>query len=122
MTDSRAPSDLASLRPFDYEPRTRLVFGVNSAEQVGRLARDLGARKVLLVTDPGIVAAGHADRIRAHLEQAGLKVTVFDRARENPPRNASRIAGPWPRPRGSTPSSASAAAAPWTPPKAAISS
>jgi alcohol dehydrogenase len=84
MTDSRAPSDLASLRPFDHEPRTRLVFGVNSAEQVGRLARDLGARKVLLVTDPGIVAAGHADRIRAHLEQAGLRVTVFDRARENP--------------------------------------
>jgi alcohol dehydrogenase len=84
MTDSRVSSDLASLRPFDHEPRTRLVFGVNSAEQAGTLARELGARKVLLVTDPGIVAAGHAGRIRGHLERAGLQVTLFDRARENP--------------------------------------
>jgi alcohol dehydrogenase len=84
MTDSRAPSDLASLRPFDHEPRTRLVFGVGSSGQAGRLARELGANTVLLVTDPGIVAAGHADRIRRCLEEAGLQIVVFDKARENP--------------------------------------
>ena len=39
--------------PFDYQARTRLVFGVNSVERVGELARELGAKKILLVTDPG---------------------------------------------------------------------
>src|SRR5438105_15708329 len=73
-----------ALTSFDYQPRTRLVFGVNSLDRVGELTREIGARKVLLVTDPGIVAAGHAERARLKLESAGLQVTVFDQARENP--------------------------------------
>jgi len=69
---------------FDYQPRTRLVFGAGSAERVGDLARELGGKAVLLVTDPGIIAAGHAARVQKNLEAAGLRVTVFDKARENP--------------------------------------
>jgi len=73
-----------TLRPFDHKPRTRLVFGVDSIEQLGELARELGAKKVLLVTDPGIVAAGHAEHGRRNLEQAGLQIALFDQALENP--------------------------------------
>jgi alcohol dehydrogenase class IV len=69
---------------FDYQPRTRVVFGVNSIERVGELAKGLGARRVLLVTDPGIVSAGHAGRVQALLEAAGIAVTCSDQARENP--------------------------------------
>ena len=72
------------LRSFDHQPRTRVLFGVNSSDQTGELARELGAKNVLLVTDPGIVAAGHAERVRRRLEECGIKVLVFDRARENP--------------------------------------
>jgi alcohol dehydrogenase len=39
---------------------------------------------VLLVTDPGIVRAGHAARVRQALEQAGLSVILYDQVRENP--------------------------------------
>src|SRR6266478_3482566 len=73
-----------ALRPFDYKPRTRLVFGVGSVDQVGELARELGARKILLVTDAGIVAAGPVEHVRRNLEQAGLQLTLFDQALENP--------------------------------------
>ncbi len=69
---------------FDHQPRTRLVFGMDSVARVGELAQELGARKVLLVTDPGLVAAGHAGHVRTFLEAAGLGVTVFDQALENP--------------------------------------
>ena len=69
---------------FDHQPRTRVVFGADSIDRAGELARELGAKKVLLVTDPGIVAAGHADHLFENLEAAGLKVTTFGRARENP--------------------------------------
>jgi alcohol dehydrogenase len=69
---------------FDYQPRTRVVFGVNSIERVGDLAKSLAARKVLLVTDSGIVAAGHAGRVRALLVAAGMHVTCFEQVQENP--------------------------------------
>jgi len=74
----------AALAPLDYQPRTRIVFGVNSIERVGELAKTLNAKKVLLVTDRGIVSAGHAGRVRALLEAAAIKVTCFEQVQENP--------------------------------------
>ncbi len=70
--------------PFDMFPRTRLVFGNGTLSRLGELARELGATRVLLVTDRGIVAAGHAERARESLKKAGLGVVVYDDVRENP--------------------------------------
>jgi len=69
---------------FDFQQRTRVVTGAGSVNRVGELACELGAKKILLVTDAGIVAAGHAGRVQKNLEAAGLRVTVFDKAKENP--------------------------------------
>jgi alcohol dehydrogenase len=74
----------ASIQSFDHQPRTRIVFGVDAIEQVGSLALGLGSKRVLLVTDPGIVLAGHADRVRKLIEAADMSVAVFDQALENP--------------------------------------
>lgn len=70
--------------PFDFQPRTRLVFGVNAVEQVGEIVRELGAKKVLLVTDPGIAAAGHEQHVLKSLAADGVSAAVFDKVRENP--------------------------------------
>jgi len=77
-------ASLPPLLPFDYRPRTQIVFGVGAVDRVGQLAREHGREKVLLVTDRGIVAAGHASRVRALLEAAGFQVTLFDEVEENP--------------------------------------
>jgi alcohol dehydrogenase len=69
---------------FDFHPRTRLVFGVNAVDRVGEIVRELGAKKVLLVTDPGIAAAGHEQHVLKSLAADGVKATVFDKVRENP--------------------------------------
>lgn len=69
---------------FDWQPRTRLIFGPDTLERVGEIVRDLGGRRVLLVTDAGIVAAGHAGRAVGFLAAAGLQVEVYDKVRENP--------------------------------------
>ena len=61
---------------FDFNPKTRVIFGPGSVARVGELAKELGVRKILLVTDPGIVAAGHADHVKQLLEAAGLAVAV----------------------------------------------
>jgi alcohol dehydrogenase len=84
MTHQPASPDRESLPPFDHQPRTRIVFGVDSVERVGALAREMGAKKILLVTDRGLVDAGHTEHVRRNLETAGIKVTTFDKARENP--------------------------------------
>jgi alcohol dehydrogenase len=74
----------AAAAQFDYRPQTRVIFGLNSLERVGGLAAELGARNVLLVTDRGIVSAGHAGRVSGLLEGAGLSVCRFDAVEENP--------------------------------------
>jgi len=79
-----APADRACFAPFDHQPRTRLVFGSNTAERAGELARQTGLKKVLLVTDPGVVAAGHAERVGRSLRAARVKIVLFDKVRENP--------------------------------------
>ena len=69
---------------LENHPHLRLVFGEGCVAQVGEQARELGATKALLVTDLGIVAAGHSGRVQDLLEVAGIEVTVFDRSKENP--------------------------------------
>lgn len=69
---------------FDHQPRTRLVFDAGALARLSELARELGARRVLVVTDPGIVRAGHAERAVRSLTDAGLAVAMFDEVRENP--------------------------------------
>ena len=69
---------------FDFQPRTRLIYGNHSVERIGSLCAEMGARRILLVTDPGIVAAGHAERVHRLLKAAHMEVTVYDAVRENP--------------------------------------
>ncbi len=69
---------------FDFAQRPRLVYGPGVVEQAGELARELGGRRALLVTDPGLVSAGHAARVLAALSASGISVVTYDQARENP--------------------------------------
>jgi alcohol dehydrogenase len=75
---------VTTLTGFDLPARTRLVFGVGAVDRLGGLARELGGTTVLLVTDPGIAAAGHAARAARSLEAEGLRVVLYDRSKENP--------------------------------------
>ncbi len=75
---------MSNQAPFDYQPRTRLVYGVNTVDRVGELAAELGGKRVLLVTDGGIVKAGHAERVMHSLRKHAESVTLFDKVRENP--------------------------------------
>lgn len=70
--------------PFDFSPRTSLVFGPGSVSRLPQLARDLGFKRILLVADPGMVAAGHVGRVMAILRDAGLAVSPFHDFGSNP--------------------------------------
>src|SRR5262249_44327378 len=72
------------MTPFDFYPRTRIVFGPGKVESLGELAGELGARRVLVVSDPGIVKAGHTARGIAAIERAGIEAQMFENVGENP--------------------------------------
>lgn len=72
------------MTPFDFQPRTRIVFGPNRVDSLGELAGELGVRRALVISDPGIIAAGHTQRGIDALQKAGIKTHLFDGVSENP--------------------------------------
>jgi alcohol dehydrogenase len=64
--------------------RVKIVFGAGTLRNLGDVVRSEGGSRALLVSDPGITAAGHVERAVRSLYKAGLTVRVFDEAGENP--------------------------------------
>jgi alcohol dehydrogenase class IV len=62
---------------FSWLMPTRIVHGPGSVARIPELARELGLSRMLVVTDPGVRAAGHPDRVAALLRDAGLDVEWF---------------------------------------------
>jgi len=60
------------------------VFGFDARKLAGRYAKNFGARKVLVVTDPGVRAAGWADDVIACLQSEGVEHAVYDAVTSNP--------------------------------------
>jgi alcohol dehydrogenase len=80
---SRGPR-LDLLQPFEYDARTRVIFGRGAVHRLGELTQEIGGRRILLVTDRGLTQAGHAQPAIRSLEAAGLAVAVFDEVTPNP--------------------------------------
>ena len=72
------PVELDAVRAVEVP--TRLVHGAGALASLGGALRELGVTRPLLVTDPGVAAAGLVDRALEHLEGA----VVFDKVRPNP--------------------------------------
>src|SRR5438874_2815380 len=64
--------------------RVKVLFGAGSLDRLGELCKSIGGRRILLVTDPGIEAAGYPERAIRSIYQADLLVKLFDEAEENP--------------------------------------
>jgi len=67
-----------------YQSPTRLVQRLGAIQELGREASLLGIRRPLLVTDPGVKAAGLLDTALEALRSSDVEPVVFDRVRANP--------------------------------------
>ena len=70
--------------PFDFELRTRVVFGEGRFAELGALTRELGFRRTLLVADRGMVAAGYVARAIELLAEVGVEAFEFHDFEANP--------------------------------------
>ena len=84
-----AASDVLELRKF---VAPEFIFGNGARCLVGRYARNLGANHVLVVTDPGTIAAGWPKETTDNLEANGISYVVFSEISCNP-RSEEAMAG-----------------------------
>lgn len=69
---------------FRHTAGGKVIFGPGSLASLGAEIRALGARRALLVTDPGLSRTGFVRRAVDLLTASQLEVEVFDQVRENP--------------------------------------
>jgi alcohol dehydrogenase len=70
--------------PFNFEVRTRVVFGEGRFGELGSLAQELGFRRTLVVADRGLVAAGYVGHALERLAEAGGQAFAFHDFGANP--------------------------------------
>jgi alcohol dehydrogenase class IV len=61
-----------------------ILFGQNSLQEAAHAAGRLGARRPLVVTDPGLTEAGWVAELLRHLRDAGLRPQVWTEVTPNP--------------------------------------
>jgi alcohol dehydrogenase class IV len=74
---------------WTFHSAGQLLFGRHAVRQLGEVADRLGARRVLIVTDPVLVKTGLADQVRGPLSGAGPAVEVFDGGEPEPSLSAA---------------------------------
>jgi alcohol dehydrogenase class IV len=70
----------------NYEIRVpgKVRFGAGCTETIGEEATKIGAKRALMVTDPGVYQTGITDPVRENLSKAGIKVDIFSEAEPEP--------------------------------------
>lgn len=72
------------MQPFTFHLVPRIHYGTGTAARAGSEMARLGARRVLVVTDPGVLAAGICQPVLQSLAEAGLSHETFSGVSTNP--------------------------------------
>ena len=73
------------MRGFTFQSTKSLLMEPGASARIGELAKALGCSSVLLVTDPGVMAAGLLQTGLKGLAQAGIAVATFSDVEADPP-------------------------------------
>ena len=79
-----------------------LKFGAGAADEIGFDLQQYDARRVLVITDPGVAATGHPERVAQQIRGFGMEAVVTDLAQVEPTDESLQAAisfarenGPW---------------------------
>jgi len=75
---------MRELKSFDFQPRTRVIFGAGVVNRLGELAQELKFQRTLLVADHGLVASEHVEEAVTPLQKAGVEIFRFHDFESNP--------------------------------------
>jgi alcohol dehydrogenase class IV len=91
--------DIARETVFTYGA-PQLKFGTGASDEVGHDLLQYGVRRALVVTDPGVAATGHPQRIADQMAQFGIESVVYDGAHVEPTDESMQRAIDWARAEG----------------------
>ncbi len=72
------------MTPFDFRPRTRVLFGPGEFARLGEVAREQGGTRCLLIADQGMLKAGYAQEAARSLKARRMEVFAFHDFTGNP--------------------------------------
>ena len=78
----------------------QLKFGPGASDEIGFDLAQYGVRRVLVVSDPGVAASGHPQRIAHQMVRFDITAEVFDQAHVEPTDESVRLAVDFGRSRG----------------------
>ncbi|MGD9224956.1 MAG: iron-containing alcohol dehydrogenase [Desulfobacterales bacterium] len=70
--------------PYEFNISTRIVYGRESAGQIGEIVAGLNLKKIQLVTDKGVANSGTLDYLLKPLKDAGIDSIIYDDIEYNP--------------------------------------
>lgn len=73
------------MQPFSFATTAQILCETGAAQRLASLCRERGARRVLIVTDPGITRFGLLDGVLPGFAAVGVAVEVFDQVIADPP-------------------------------------
>ena len=70
---------------FDFHSTRSIFVQRGGSAELAKMTRDQGARKVLIVTDPGVLAAGLLEKALPQFKKLNISVHIFSDVRADPP-------------------------------------
>jgi alcohol dehydrogenase class IV len=77
-------SAVSSNASFTFSTTRTIINEIGSARRLAQLCEEQGARSVMLVTDPGIIAVGLLDQILPGFKKSAVQLTVFKDVEADP--------------------------------------
>lgn len=73
------------IKSFLFSSVPNILYELGSSVKVGAIAKKLGCKSVVVVTDPGLKRLGLTDTVVEGIERQGLRASVYDKVVEDPP-------------------------------------
>lgn len=80
----------SAARGFLFSNVPNLICELGASAKVGSIAKTMGSKSVVVVTDPGLRKLGLVDGVMESIERQGLRCSVFDKVSEDPPEHVVR--------------------------------
>lgn len=69
---------------FDFFVNSNITFGIRAVEKLPEIIKGHNMKKIMVVYDQGVKAAGIAEKVLEQLKKAEVDVTIFDKVIPNP--------------------------------------
>ena len=70
---------------FDFHSTRSILVQRGGASQLAKIAQEQGARRVLIVTDPGVLSAGLLEKALSQFKELHMPVHIFSDVQADPP-------------------------------------